>query len=46
MSVEYLDLADEAAVLIVRLAKNHPLPDGPGSRPTVIHLRFISTTNR
>jgi prophage maintenance system killer protein len=24
----YVDLADKAAVLVCRLARNHPLPDG------------------
>ena len=28
VSIKYPDLADKAAVLIVRLAKNHALPDG------------------
>jgi hypothetical protein len=30
----YPDLIDKAAVLCVRLARNHPLPDGTSASPT------------
>jgi death-on-curing protein len=38
------DLVDKAAVLIVRLAKNHPLPDG-NKRVAWVALRYFLVLN-
>jgi death-on-curing protein len=40
----YPDLVDKAAVLIVRLAKNHPLPDG-NKRVAWVALRYFLVLN-
>lgn len=40
----YPDLVDKAAVLIVRLAKNHPLPDG-NKRVAWVALRYFLIVN-
>lgn len=40
----YPDLVDKAAVLIVRLAKNHPLPDG-NKRVAWVALRYFLILN-
>ena len=40
----YPDFVDKAAVLIVRLAKNHPLPDG-NKRVAWGALRYFVTLN-
>ena len=40
----YLDFVDKAAVLIVRLAKNHPLPDG-NKRAAWVALRLFVDIN-
>lgn len=41
----YPDFVDKAAVLIVRLVKNHPLPDG-NKRVAWVALRYFVTLNR
>ncbi len=41
----YPDFVDKAAVLIVRLAKNHPLPDG-NKRAAWVSLRMFLEINR
>ena len=41
----YPDFVDKAAVLIVRLAKNHPLPDG-NKRAAWVSLRAFIELNR
>lgn len=41
----YPDFVDKAAVLIVRLAKNHPLPDG-NKRAAWVSLRMFIEINR
>ena len=41
----YPDFVDKAAVLIVRLAKNHPLPDG-NKRAAWASLRVFVALNR
>jgi len=38
----YPDFVDKAAVLLVRLAKNHPLPDG-NKRAAWVSMRMFST---
>ena len=40
----YPDFVDKAAVLLVRLAKNHPLPDG-NKRAAWVALRLFVVTN-
>mgnify|MGYP000883079307 CR=1 FL=1 len=40
----YPDLVDKAAVLLVRLAKNHPLPDG-NKRVAWVALRYFLALN-
>jgi death-on-curing protein len=40
----YPDLVDKAAVLIVRLARNHPLPDG-NKRVAWVALRYFLALN-
>ena len=40
----YPDFVDKAAVLIVRLAKNHPLPDG-NKRVAWVSLRYFIVLN-
>lgn len=40
----YPDFVDKAAVLVVRLAKNHPLPDG-NKRCAWVALRFFVEIN-
>jgi death on curing protein len=40
----YLDFVDKAAVLIVRLARNHPLPDG-NKRAAWVALRAVVDLN-
>lgn len=40
----YPDFVDKAAVLVVRLAKNHPLPDG-NKRAAWASLRFFLEVN-
>lgn len=40
----YPDLVDKASVLIVRLAKNHPLPDG-NKRVAWVALRYFLVLN-
>ena len=40
----YPDIVDKAAVLIVRLAKNHPLPDG-NKRVAWVALRYFLILN-
>lgn len=40
----YSDFVDKAAVLIVRLAKNHPLPDG-NKRASWVSLRMFLEIN-
>lgn len=40
----YPDFVDKAAVLIVRLAKNHPLPDG-NKRVAWVALRYFIVLN-
>lgn len=37
----YPDLVDQAAVLLVHLAKNHPLPDGNKRAAFLITARFL-----
>lgn len=41
----YPDFIDKAAVLLVRLAKNHPLPDG-NKRVAWVALRYFVVVNR
>lgn len=41
----YPDFVDKAAVLLVRLAKNHPLPDG-NKRAAWVALRMFADINR
>lgn len=41
----YPDFVDKAAVLVVRLAKNHPLPDG-NKRAAWVALRLFVEVNR
>jgi death-on-curing protein len=41
----YPEFVDKAAVLMVRLAKNHPLPDG-NKRVAWVALRMFVTANR
>lgn len=40
----YPDFVDKAAVLLVRLAKNHPLPDG-NKRAAWVSLRYLVVLN-
>ncbi len=40
----YPDFVDKAAVLLVRLNKNHPLPDG-NKRAAWVSMRMFVTTN-
>lgn len=40
----YPDFVDKAAVLLVRLAKNHPLPDG-NKRATWVSMRMFVAVN-
>jgi death-on-curing protein len=40
----YPDFVDKAAVLMVRLAKNHPMPDG-NKRIAWVSLRYFVTLN-
>jgi death-on-curing protein len=40
----YPDFVDKAAVLLVRLAKNHPLPDG-NKRAAWVSLRYFLIVN-
>ncbi len=41
----YPDLVDKVAVLMVRLAKNHPLPDG-NKRVAWVALRYFLVLNK